>query len=338
MLDISLFVPGLFDAEIDLAEDGPGGLPTLELLLARGRKTAASDRSHYAALCHLFGDTPADDTDIPVAAIGRLIDDDKRPEGYWMRADPVHLHAGQKSLSLLDSSRFPLTQHDALALAACVRQSFSDLGWVLEVPVPTRWYVQMDRRPSIRTAEIYEVAGRDIQKYMPGGKDAGNWHRLMNEIQMQLHSADINQLRVERGELPVNSLWFWGTGALPELQQRRWSRVFSDDNTAMGLSMLSNTPCMPLPEMAEDIFSYDSENGDVLVVISGFQSTMTQSQQRRQQLEQFENNWCRLLLQKMREGKLRSLKIISRPWEFEIRKTSLMKFWKQAKTLDAYMG
>jgi hypothetical protein len=336
MLDISLYVPGLFDAEIDVENDADSGLTALELLLARARKSAIQNGSYNAALYKLFNYTPAEDGDIPLAAIGRLIDDDKRPQGYWMRADPVHLLADQKSLSLLDCNSFPLTQHDALALAACVRQSFTELGWELEVPVPTRWYVKMDSKPAIRTSELQEVIGQDIQAHMPTGEDAGIWHRLMNEIQMQLHSADINQLRIERGELPVNSLWLWGTGALPELQQRRWSRVYSDDNSTMGLSMLSNTPCLPLPEIAADIFTQDSDKAEVLVVMSEFQTSMLQQQQGQQRLKRFENNWCYYLLQQLRQGKLQSIRIITRSWEFEVNKNSLLKFWKRVKTFNTY--
>lgn len=335
-MDISLYIPGLFDTEIDIAEEQATKLDALELLLARARRTPVRNMSHNAALCELFGYVQTEDEDIPMAAIGRLMDEEKRPEGYWMRADPVHLHADQKSLNLLDVSNLSLTQHDALALAACIRQSFSEMGWELEVPVPSRWYVKMDGKPRIQTTEIQSVVGKDIQQYMPTGDDAGTWHRLMNEIQMQLHNADINKLREERGELPVNSLWLWGTGALPDLLERYWTRVYSDDNNTMGLSMLSNTPCLPLPEKAGEIFNEDGRKAEVLVVMSDFQTTMLQRAQRRQQLLQFESNWCSALLEKVQEGKLHSLRIITRSGEFKINKLSLMKFWLRSKTFDYY--
>ena len=272
-----------------------------------------------------------------MAAIGRLLDDDKRPEGFWLRADPVYLHAGKKSLSLLDASSFPLTQHDALALAACVQQSFNELDWELEVPVPTRWYVKTGNRPSIRTSELQEVTGQDIQEFLPVGDDASVWHRLMNELQMRLHDADINQLRIERGELPVNSLWLWGTGFLPDLMERRWSRVYCDDTTTMGLSMLSNTPCLPLPPGAEEIFEQGRDNAQLLVVMSEFQTAMLQRQQRASQLELFEINWCKYLLQQLQEGRLNSLRIITRSHRFEIKKRSLLKFWKRTKAFNSYI-
>jgi hypothetical protein len=337
MLNISLFIPGLFDTEIDIEDHAVSHLSSLEFLLARASRTVIPAESYNQSLGKQFGYLSSNREDVPVAAIGRLIDDDKRPEGFWLRADPVHLHADNKSLSLLDAGSFSLTQHDALALAACVRQSFNELGWELEVPVPTRWYVKTDSKSSIRTSELQEVTGQDIQKYMPEGEDAGIWHRLMNEIQMQLHNADINQLRVERGELAINSLWLWGTGSLPDLLERRWSRVYSDDNTTMGLSMLSNTPCFPLPVRAEDVFRQLKGNAEILVVMSEFQTAMLQREQRRGQLEQFENDWCHYLLEQLQNGTVQSLKIITRSREFKINKRSLMKFWKRAKPFNSYV-
>ena len=338
MLDITLFVPGLFDTEIANEEDGSGSLSSLEFLLARANRNAVEDNSYNAALCNLFGYRAKEGEDLPMAAIGRLIDDDKRPEGYWMRADPVHLLADQRSLSLLDAGNLALTQHDALALAASLRQSFTELGWELEVPVPTRWYVKMDRKPEIQTSEIQSVMGDDIKAHMPRGNDAATWHRLMNEIQMQLHDADINQLRIDRGELAVNSLWLWGVGVLPDLLERRWSRIYSEDNNTMGLAMLSNTPCLALPQHAEELFDEEHQSADILLVLSEFQTSMAQSDQRRKLLRQFDQDWCSFFLEQLKNGRLGKLRILTRTSEFTLGKYSLMKFWKKVKDFNHYVS
>jgi hypothetical protein len=337
MLDITLYIPGLFGTEPEFEDDLSADLNALEFLLARGHKVALHEVSHNRALCNLFAYLPPEDEDIPMAAIGRLIDGDKRPEDYWIRADPVHLQADQKSLRLLDANSLSLTQHDALALAAGVQQSFADMDWELEVPVPTRWYVKMNTSPTVLTSDLQSVVGKDIQEHMPKGGDAARWHRLMNEVQMQFNSADINQLRVERGELPVNSLWLWGGGALPELQERRWSRVYSDDNTTMGLSMLSNTPCLPLTQGAKELFDENDGPANVLVDMSEFQTASQMREQGAQSLNEFEINWCSYLLSQLQEGNLHSLRIITRSWVFTINRFSLMKFWKRIKSLNSYI-
>ena len=337
MLSITLLVPGLFDAEYE-QQGHESELPGLETILARSNSRAVNVRPYTESLCELFQCDYVIDEDIPMAAIGRLIDGEQKPDGYWMRADPVHLHADQKSLNLVDVNSLALTQHDALALAASVRRSFTELGWELEVPVPGRWYVKLDKKPLIRTSEIYSVIGRNIQEFMPSGEHSSTWHRLMNEVQIQLHNADINQIRAERGELPINSLWFWGSGKLPELLQRRWTRVYSDDNGTMGLSMLSNTPCLPLPSDSNELLEGDNTRADILVVMSDFQTTMLQRGQARQRLLQFEKNWCNSMLNALKNGQLRNLNILTRRKEFRLNKSGLWRFWKKIHPFNSIVN
>ena len=335
-MDIVLLVPALLDAEGYFGTEGLKRFDALEMLLSKASETIVAESSLSALLANQFAYTPEPEQDIPIAAIGRLIDDEKRPEAYWIRADPVHLRADQKSLNLLDTSYLSLTQHDALALAAVVQASFSEMGWELEVPVPSRWYLKLNQRPAIQTTELYSALGKDIQSFMPSGEQASVWHRLMNEIQMQLHNADINQLRSERGELPVNSLWFWGGGSLPDLLERKWSRVYSDENCSMGFSMLSNTPCLALPETAETLLHEPNDSASVLVVMSEFYTRILDSGQAGRLLDNFEKNWCQFLLQGLRDNSVRSLRIVTRKADFCVTRKSLWKFWSKVNSLDQF--
>ena len=150
--------------------------------------------------------------DAPVAAVARLVDDHTLPQGCWMRADPVHLSPNRNRLILMDSFTLSLNRHDALALAAEIKNVLLDYGMNIEVPSVDRWYISLNQAPSIRTSDLSIVVGRDINGYMPHGTDAKGLHYLFNQIQMQLYSCDINQLRLKKSELPINSVWFWGMG------------------------------------------------------------------------------------------------------------------------------
>ena len=337
MKHIVLLVPALLDAESYLEAEGVRRFEALETLLSRATKQPVKEDSLSALLAKLFAYQPPLHEDMPVAALGRLIDDEKKPDGYWLRADPVHLAADQRSLNLLDINNFSLTQHDALALAACVHPTFKEMGWELEVPVPSRWYVKLPDKPKIRTSELYSVIGRDIQGFMPSGEDAPTWHRIMNELQMCLHNADINTMRSERRELVVNSLWLWGSGSLPALQERTWSRVYSDENCSMGLSMLSNTPCFALPESADELVN-EGDDGHLLVVMSDYYTRLLDSSQARQLLNRFENNWCQTLLLGLRENSVQSLRIVTRNTEYTIKRSALRKFWRKTRSLDHFAG
>jgi len=81
---IELIVPRL------LAPPQADRLPALELLLARGRASAADSQSYTSWLSEAFGVEPL--------AAGALT---ASAEGFWLRADPVHLRLVRDSMVLV---------------------------------------------------------------------------------------------------------------------------------------------------------------------------------------------------------------------------------------------
>ena len=64
-------------------------------------------------------------------------------------------------------------------------------------------------------ASLDRVIGRDVDPWLPSGASARLLRRLQNEMQMLLYTHPINEARAARRDLPINSLWFSGTGCLP---------------------------------------------------------------------------------------------------------------------------
>ena len=62
-----------------------------------------------------------------------------------------------------------------------------------------------------------EALGDDLfdapARQAPEGR---RWRALLSEAQVVLHNHPLNAQRVAAGLAPVNSLWFWGAGALPD--------------------------------------------------------------------------------------------------------------------------
>ena len=77
-----------------------------------------------------------------------------------------------------------------------------------------------------------ELAGADVDPNLP----ARGWHPLLTEIQMALYDHPVNTAREARGAPVVNSVWFWGGGALPKEPRARWHSVSADDAVALGLA------------------------------------------------------------------------------------------------------
>ena len=90
------------------------------------------------------------------------------------------------------------------------------------------------------------MLGKNIQPYLPQGGDSVYWRKLLNEIQMLLHTHPVNLQREAAGKLPVNSLWFWGGGQLPDAAHVDWQCVYSNEPLACGLATLTGCRHKPL--------------------------------------------------------------------------------------------
>ena len=338
MQNLTLFIPGLFLSQKDIAAVDTPDTPALQKLLSCARRELLKPFTFVDMLAGLFNIEKPAGRDFPAAAVTRLVDDDQAVDGFWMRADPVHLVADQARLVLMDDSAFTLNQHDALVLAADIREIFREQGLTLEAPTMYRWYLKLAKQPSLVTTPIHEVTGKDINRYMPAGDDSPFWIRLMNEVQMVLHDSAINRSREANHEYAVNSVWFWGAGQLPPSPVCSWSRLFTDEDTSRGLAKLAGIECSELPDMLEEVIERSSAGDHVLVVLSfgmrhrqyqdinGWQDFITY-------LEQF---WFSGLEKRIRAGAVKQLTVLTEYQQFDLDKMSFLKFWRRNLPLPAY--
>ena len=68
---------------------------------------------------------------------------------------------------------------------------------------------------------LLSVLGKPANPYMQQSREHLPWYRLINEMQMFLHQHPLNARRIERGSLPINSLWCWGGGGRPPAARRQ---------------------------------------------------------------------------------------------------------------------
>ncbi len=252
-------MPPTFDRQLTLvipALWGPRTDPPLPAVDARALSTvlARADSADpqpaglEAVLFGLFGLTAAEESDLPIAAVTRVLDMGVVDKGWWLRADPVYLQPDRDRLMLSDSTVLQITQAEADRLVAEILQTFGADGWVLKAARPGRWYLKPLRTPRLQTTPLGDVVGHDIHPYLPRGKDGRQWHTVLNEVQILLHTAAANAAREARGQLPVNSLWFWGGGKLPGMTSAPWTHVYSDDPVALALARLAGVTSRGRPK------------------------------------------------------------------------------------------
>ena len=99
--------------------------------------------------------------------------------------------------------------------------------------------------------------GDDLARHLPEGENAQRWRGLLNEAQVILHKHPLNTERAQRGLPPVNSLWFWGAGMLPEWVRTTSTQVFSDDEIVVALARLAKVSYSALANFEQAMQSLD---------------------------------------------------------------------------------
>jgi hypothetical protein len=254
-----------------------------------------------------------------------------------MRVDPVHLRADQSCLRLFDSHSFAISAEEAAALVAAFNTHFRDKGLELVAPQPQRWYLSLPRPPALQTVSPDRVAGQDIDPCLPRGKDAADWHALLNEIQMLFHAHPVNVAREQGGAPSINSIWPWGGGRLPGSLQPRLSRLLAAHPLAKGLARHTSIPVAEVPAAAGELLA-GPEDGRVLLVDDRLEwpTYYGDVETWLDGLQALEVDWFAPLLAALHDGMLASLEI--HPCNgrgFQVTRGDLRRFWRRVRAFEA---
>jgi hypothetical protein len=343
-MQCTLLIPHLFWPDETAASLTQGvELPQLTKLLARARCDRSSAISSEGWLCEAFD--VARQQDWPIAALTLAIDGGNAGEGYWLRADPVHLNVTRDRLLLVDNTLFELCQEEAQSLVATLNEYFAASGLVLHALHPKRWYAKLTRTPAIATRVISEVAGQDVRHHLPSGADALAWHRLFNEIQMLLHEHPTNEGREARGEPPVNSVWLWGGGTRPSVSARHFQSVWSENVTAIALATAGGTHAESLPADAEMWLKSAATarpGASHLITLEGLATAVAyrDSEAWRTAVATLESQWLAPLVRALRANRLTGITIVAlgetHASRFTLRRSDLLKVWRRRRLLSSY--
>ncbi|WP_363796943.1 phosphoglycerate mutase [Lysobacter firmicutimachus] len=217
---------------------------------AFGRRLGRADRSVEAA------DQAARAFDIlprgwPVAAVTRQRDAGDAAHAAWLRADPAYVRPDINGARLLAYGQaLALSERDSAALLPALRPLFGDAGFPIDAPSPSRWYLCLPREARLpRFASPEQALGEDLFQHLPEGDGAEGrrWRSLLSEAQVVLHNHPHNVQRIAAGLAPINSLWFWGAGVLPDHVRSDYAEVFSDDEALTAFGALAGVRAEALP-------------------------------------------------------------------------------------------
>ncbi len=232
---LSLVIPGLCGPLPEFDGMETSTVPLLDLLKQfRKEKTSATDySSQLAALFGLKIEEP-----FPYAALTLLAHDREPADHCWIHADPVSLQADMDRAILSDSQMLHIQQHEAEKFVNELNAHFAVDDISVLMADKNNWFIRLNEC-GLKTTPLAAAVGRNINHLLPTGEAAADWKRLLNEIQMLLHMSEVNQGREDRGVAPVNSLWLWGEGVLPQRGKTSVTHVYTDDAVTTGIAKLN---------------------------------------------------------------------------------------------------
>ncbi len=239
MGELTLLLPDL----ARLKAEEPAAVPTA--WLARGDRLADAAAGRDAALRECFEFTG---TSMPSAALTRSLDAGDAAGALWLRADPAWLMADAVTLRLLACGNMDLSTDDSGQLARALKPLFGDAGFLLEPASAARWYLRCPPGAQLPVfSPPHAALGDDVGRHLPEGDTGRRWRHLLNEAQVVLHNHPVNTERSRRGLAPVNSVWFWGAGQLPDWVRSPFSGLSSGDDIVIALARLAGTAVAASP-------------------------------------------------------------------------------------------
>lgn len=157
-----------------------------------------------------------------------------RPTVWIAAADPVYLEPRLDHLCLHTLRQPEVSKAELKALFDHLQDVLSEDSGFGFARLAHHGYLRSEK--PIATAEIDAecVNGLAPNDFLPRGDSAATFRGLLSEIEMALHDHPVNVEREMQGKVPVNSLWIWGGGHAPEIQDLSCRPLFADDPMLRG--------------------------------------------------------------------------------------------------------
>ncbi|MGF6712302.1 hypothetical protein QFZ41_003266 [Luteibacter sp. W1I16] len=206
--------------------------------LARGTTLPAAVPGYLVALSEHFRWPHGT---LPAAALIRQSVAGDASDALWLSADPAWVQPELNGARLLACGNLGLSVEDSKSLVEALAETFEAEGMSLLVGDAQHWQLRLPNYVEVPSfPEPEEALGADLFEQLPKGEEGRRWRALINEAQVVLHNHPVNRTRTAQGLPPVNSVWLWGPGALPEWVECGLSRIYSDDLLAWALAHRAN--------------------------------------------------------------------------------------------------
>lgn len=207
---VDLVLPGLFDlpaGELD-ADLCQSRLPALNSLL----RFAGRESNSFFEIDSMLADCLGLDASRMLPFASAFVGEKGAEQGSYMLCRAVHLKADMRNAFAVPLDEMKETKKDIDILINDLNELFEQDCIINEIGYGVWLMYLKSCQPPSHYPLFLSIVGRKVDQYIEQSRAALPWYQLMNEIQMFLHSHEVNQKRLQDGRLPINSLWCWGAG------------------------------------------------------------------------------------------------------------------------------
>lgn len=144
-----------------------------------------------------------------------------KPDDVTFRTNLVTLssEAGFEDRTMLDYSAGEISTAEAKELIEAVEKELSAENRHFYAGVSYRHLLVWDKgSTNVELTPPHDISDRPIKDYLPKGDNADILLDMMKKASKILSEHPINKKRIEQGKNPANSIWIWGEGKKPSLE------------------------------------------------------------------------------------------------------------------------
>ena len=121
--------------------------------------------------------------------------------------------------TMIDYSAGEITTAEARELIAFLGERLNDGKYRLYSGVSYRHCLVIDNGAICgNLTPPHDITGKPVKDHLPKGENSEKYYELMRKSYELLSAHPVNLKRVKDGKRPANSLWFWGEGTKPKLE------------------------------------------------------------------------------------------------------------------------
>lgn len=121
--------------------------------------------------------------------------------------------------TMLDYSAGEISTAEARELVAALKQEFDNADFTLYAGVSYRHcLVAANGKTGHDLTPPHDISGKPVREHLPKGPCAAQYLAMMKRSAEILKDHPVNRERVAAGKNPANSVWFWGEGTKPQLE------------------------------------------------------------------------------------------------------------------------